>query len=148
MARPERVLRGRGRARPAGVAGRGRRGRGRARRGRARPRADAGGEPWAAAGRGGRQRCVRAGGSRAIFIWPYRAMDQDAALPRQDGWHGSALPRQRSADRVAATSAMCRATMHGATQAFGRARAIGAAKSVSFLKKPTVLDLKLVFKKC
>jgi len=33
--------------------------------------------------------------------------------------------------------------MHGAAQAFGRARAIGAAKNVSFKKKPTVLDLKL-----
>ena len=48
---------------------------------------------------------------------------------------------------VVATSASCRATMHGAAQAFGRARAIGAAKSVS-LKKTTVLDLKLVSKKC
>jgi len=79
-----------------------------------------------------------------------------SALPR----HGSrrvtaasrsmarqALPRQRSAIPVAATSALCRATMHGAAQVFGRARAIGAAKSVS-LKKSTVLDLKLVFKKC
>ena len=55
--------------------------------------------------------------------------------------------RQRLALLVAATSALCRATMHGAAQAFSRARAIGAAKSVS-LKKSTVLDLKLVFKKC
>ena len=38
------------------------------------------------------------------------------------------------------------ATMHGAAQAFRRAIAIGAAKSVSFEKK-TVLDLKLVYKK-
>ena len=37
---------------------------------------------------------------------------------------------------------------HAAAQAFGRTRAIGAAKSVSFLKKSEVLDLKLVFKKC
>jgi len=42
-----------------------------------------------------------------------------------------ALPRQRSAIPVAATSALCRATMHGAAQAFGRARAIGAVKNVS-----------------
>ena len=32
---------------------------------------------------------------------------------------------------VVATSASCRATMHGVAQAFGHARAIGAAKSVS-----------------
>jgi len=38
--------------------------------------------------------------------------------------------------------------MHGAAQAFGRAMAIGAAKSVSFEKKQTMLNLKLVFKKC
>ena len=36
---------------------------------------------------------------------------------------------------VVATSASCRATMHDAAQEFGRARAIGAAKSVSFFKK-------------
>jgi len=57
-----------------------------------------------------------------------------------------ALPSQRSAIPVAATSALCRATMHGTAQAFGRARAIGKAKSVSF-KKTDVLDLKLVSKK-
>jgi len=57
-------------------------------------------------------------------------------------------PRQRLAISVAATSALCRATMHGAAQAFGRPRVIGAAKSVSFkIKKPTVLDLKLNSKK-
>jgi len=61
-------------------------------------------------------------------------MDQGAALPRQDRWRGRALPRQRPALLVAATSAICRATMHGAAQVFGRARAIGAAKSVSFKK--------------
>jgi len=48
---------------------------------------------------------------------------------------------------VAATSGLCRAAMHGATQAFGRARAIGAAKNISLKKKQTVLDLKLVSKK-
>ena len=69
-----------------------------------------------------------------------------AAAPRSMA--RQTLPRHRSAIPVAATSALCRATMHGAAQAFGRARAIGAAKSVSFKKKPTVLDLKLVFNKC
>jgi len=58
------------------------------------------------------------------------------------------LPRQPSTFPVVATSAHCRAIMHGAAQAFGRAMAVGAAKSVSFEKKHTVLDLKLVFKKC
>jgi len=43
-----------------------------------------------------------------------------------------ALPHQRSAIPVAATSALCRATMHGATQVFGRARTIGATKNISF----------------
>ena len=75
-----------------------------------------------------------------------RAMDQGTALPRQDRWRSRALPRQRSALLVAATSAPCRAAMHDATQTFGRARAIGAAKSVS-LKKTRVLNLKLVSKK-
>jgi len=58
-----------------------------------------------------------------------------------------ALPRHRSAFPVVATSSTSRATMHGAAQAFRRAMALGAAKSVSFEKK-TVLDLKLVLKKC
>ena len=60
-----------------------------------------------------------------------------------------ALPRQPSTFPVVATSALCRATMHGAAQAFGHAMAIGATKNVSFEeKKPTMLNLKLVFKKC
>jgi len=58
-----------------------------------------------------------------------------------------ALPRQPSTFPVVATSAPCRATIHGAAQAFGRAMAIGAAKSISFEKK-TVLDFKLFLKKC
>ena len=41
-----------------------------------------------------------------------------------------------------------RATMHGAAQAFRRAREKGTGKSVSFEKNKTVLDLKLVYKKC
>ena len=53
------------------------------------------------------------------------ALDAPWPLARQ------ALPRQRSALLVVATSALCRATMHGAAQAFGRAREIGAAKNVS-----------------
>jgi len=85
------------------------------------------------------------------------ATRQITPWPRHTPWRGTAAPtsvarqarpRQRSAIPVAATSARCRATMHGAAQAFGRARAIGAAKSVSFFKKPTVLDLKLISKKC
>jgi len=40
------------------------------------------------------------------------------------------------------------ATMHGAAQAFRRAREKGTGKSVSFEKNKTVLDLKLVYKKC
>ena len=78
-----------------------------------------------------RERCV------ALLLgqwdWPRgytrlcRATDQGAALPR-----GRALPRQRSAFLVAATSDLCRATMHGAAQAFDHARAIGAAKGVIF----------------
>ena len=75
-----------------------------------------------------------------------RVMDQGAALPRQDRWRGRALPRQRSVLLVAATSALCRATMHGAVQAFGRARVIGAAKSVS-LKKTDSVRFKIIFKK-
>ena len=40
------------------------------------------------------------------------------------------LPRQRSANPVTATSALCRATMHGVAQAFGHAKTIGASKIV------------------
>jgi len=103
-------------------------------------------------GRGGGQalRCAAAAarareeeGRGGSYIRLCRAMDQGAAVPRQDRWRGRALPRQRSALLVAATSALCRASMHGAAQAFGRARAIGVAKSVSFKKNSSVLDLKL-----
>ena len=45
---------------------------------------------------------------------------------------------------VVATSASCRATMHDAAQAFGRARVICAAKSVSFfLKKSNRVRFKI-----
>ena len=66
-----------------------------------------------------------------------RAVGQGTAAPATSAAmaHGSAMSSSRHA------------TMHGATQAFRRAMAIGAAKSVSFEKK-TVLDLKLVYKKC
>ena len=76
-------------------------------------------------------------------------------LPRRGLWRVSAaprsvvrqtLPRHRSAPRSTPRHPSSRATMHGATQAFRRAMAIGAAKSVSFAgkKTQTVLDLKLV----
>ena len=58
-----------------------------------------------------------------------------------------ALPRQRSANPVAATSTLCRATMLGAAQSFGRVRAIGAAKSVSFKKKSDRVRFKINFEK-
>ena len=64
--------------------------------------------------------------ARAVYIWSCRA--------KVDGAAG------------AATSALYRATMHGATQAFGRARAIDAAKSVS-LKKTDSVRFKIIFKK-
>ena len=83
--------------------------------------------------------------------WLYRA------LPRHGSGRGTAaprsmarqeLPRQRSPKAALAMSALCRSTMHDVAQAFGRARAIGVTKSVSFfLKKSTVLDLKLYSKK-
>ena len=65
------------------------------------------------------------------------------AQPRHDPWRGTAAPRwvarrtltrQRSSLLVAATSALC------------RARAIGAAKSVS-LKKIDSVRFKIIFKK-
>jgi len=77
-------------------------------------------------------------------------------LPHREGWRGTAasrsvarqtLPRQRSVIPVAATSARCRATMHGTAQAFDRARTIGAAKSVS-LKKTCSVRFKINYKKC
>ena len=74
-------------------------------------------------------------GRGGSYIRLCRAMDQGAGVPRQDRWRGRALPRLRSALLVAATSALCSASMYGAAWAFGRVRAIGAAKSVSFEKK-------------
>ena len=53
-------------------------------------------------------------GHGGSYIRLYRAMDQGTAVPRQDWWRGRPLPRQRSALLVAATSTLCRASMHGA----------------------------------
>ena len=80
-----------------------------------------------------------------------------SALPRHGSGRGTValrsmarqeLPRQRPPKPVVATSDLCRATMHGAAQAFDHARAIGAAESVSLKIKLAVLDLKLAIKKC
>jgi len=77
-------------------------------------------------------------------------------LPRHAPWRVRATPRSvarqtlpchRSAAPIFATSLSCRATMHGAAQAFRRAMTIGTAKSISFEEEKTVLDLKLVYKK-
>ena len=84
-----------------------------------------------------------------------RREDRRLAGRREGGWLASViylvLPRRglwrvTVSAPVVATSSSHRATMHGATQAFRRAMAIGAAKSVSFAgkKTQTVLDLKLV----
>jgi len=76
-------------------------------------------------------------------------------VPRHALWRGTAalrwvarqaLPRQRSAFPVVATSAPCRVTMHDAAQAFGHAMAIGAATSVS-LKKTDIVRFKISFQK-
>ena len=125
---------------------------GRARAGRGRSAASACGH-WqgpggGAGGQAGGQGCVRAGGlARGIYlVQPRHGSGRGTAAP----WSVARQyqPRHRSPSPALATSALWRATMHGAAQAFGRARAIGAAKSVSFFKKPTVLDLKLISKKC
>ena len=81
------------------------------------------------------------------MVLPHHVSGRGTAVPRSMA--RQELPRQRSPKPALATSALCRATMHDGAQAFGRVRAIGAAKSVSFFKKkPRVLDLKLVSKKC
>ena len=88
----------------------------------------------------------RGRGGRFYSALSRHGLGRDSAAPRSVA--RQALPRQRSATPVPTMSVLCRGTMHDAAQAFGRARTIGAAKSVSFLKKPTVLDFKLVSKKC
>ena len=120
----------------AGVAGRGV-------GGQARPgRAGACGR-WQGAGGGGRA----SGLARGVYlVQPRHGSGRGTAAPRSVARRD--LPRHRSPSPALATSALCRATMHDAALAFGRAMAIGAAKSVSLKKNPTVLDLKLVIKKC
>jgi len=102
----------------------------------------AGGGARRLAGGAGRQWCVWPGARPQGFIWPRRAMTPSAALPRQDRWRGRPCPvsGQRSWSPPRQPT--------GAAEAFGRAREIGTAKSVSFKKKSEMLDLKLVFKKC
>ena len=107
------------------------------------------GRPLAAAavfGRVGRAGCVRAGRlARGIYmVLPRHGSGRDTATPRSVA--RQELPCQRSPRSALATSALCRATMHGAAQAFGRARAIGAAKSVSF-KKTSSVRFKINFQK-
>ena len=67
------------------------------------------------------------------LVLPHNAPWRVTAAPRSVA--RQTLPRHRSAAPVVATSSSC------------RAMAIGLAKSISFEKK-TVLDLKLVYKKC
>ena len=93
-----------------------------------------GGARRLAGGAGGRAGVRATGSSAAGFYLAQTRHDpwRGTAAPRSLTWQ--ALPRQQSSLLVAATSALCRATMHGAAQAFSRARAISAAKSVSFKK--------------
>ena len=93
----------------------------------------------------GRQQCS-ASADELILSLPRHKLWRVTAAPRSVA--RQTLPRHRSAPPVFATSSSRRVTMHGATQVFSRARAIGAGKSVSFkIKKPIVLDLKLNSKK-
>ena len=91
-------------------------------------------EGRAAAVRGAAAGVLGDGRERRLGRFAARAAGLAAAevIPGSSArWCGRVLSRQRSALLVAATSALCRATMHGAAKAFGHARAIGAAKSVS-----------------
>jgi len=67
-------------------------------------------------------------------------MHRGALVPRQDRWHGRPChvtgQQRRLSPRQPPTA-----------PPYSRAMAIGATKSVSFEEK-TVLDLKLVYKKC
>ena len=95
-------------------------------------------EGRAAAVRGAAAGVLGDGRERRLGRFAARAAGLAAAevIPGSSArWCGRVLSRQRSALLVAATSALCRATMHGAAQVFGRAMAIDVAKSVSFLKK-------------
>ena len=87
----------------------------------------------------GRRQAQRPGGvaARAVcLVQPRHATGRSTAVPRSVARQD--LPRHRSPRPAHATSALCRATMHGAAQVFGRARAIGAGKSVSFKKTDRV----------
>jgi len=62
--------------------------------------------------------------------------------------YGAADPAMSSVSSpIVATSSSRRATMHGATQAFHRAMAIGAAKSVSLEKKLNSVRFKISLQK-
>ena len=88
--------------------------------------------------------CVQAASAVVSgVLQTYSHMHSSRSVPRRDGWRDTAAPRsvarqalphQRSVISVVAMSIRCRATMHGVAQAFGHAREIGAAKSVSFKK--------------
>ena len=88
---------------------------------------------------------ARARGSGGDYTGLCRATDQGAALPRQDRWRGRALPRQRSAVMVAATSGLYGVAVHGAAQAFARVREIDAVKNIS-LKKTDSVRFKIILK--
>jgi len=83
--------------------------------------------------------CSGSGTGRGGFIRLCRATDQGVALPRQDRWRGKpshvTSQRFRSSPRQPA-----------AAPPYMTRLAIGATKNVSL--KKTVLNLKLVFKKC
>ena len=78
--------------------------------------------------------CGCAGG--IYMVLPRHVSGRGTAAPRSVARQD--LPRQRSPNPVVATLAHCRATMHGAAQAFGRAMIIGATKSVSLTKTDSV----------
>jgi len=97
---------------------------------------------WAGAvgrGRGGQAALLRCLGNSGCSATGGRGTRRGfySALPRHGSGRGTAaprsvarqaLPRQRSTIPVATMSALCRATMHGAAQAFGRAYChVGAA---------------------
>jgi hypothetical protein len=77
--------------------------------------------------------------ARAVgFVRHCRTMADGASLPRQDLRRGSASATLAALPGPYATSPPCHAAMHGATEWFGRAIALGTGKSVSFLKKFSV----------
>ena len=99
---------------------------------------------------------LAAGGRAWVRVGGGLARDIYLAQTRHAPWRGSDTPRSVArqspttsaiAFSVVATSDLCRATMHDVAQAFGRARAIGAAKSVSFKKKTDRVRFKISFQK-